>query len=100
MARYLKSTAVDRGSMVRRAHHRRAADHIVDAPEPAVTTWDTHSVAVVGIFGLMFFWVLYFARDILVPITFAFVLNLLLQPASKVLARLHVPKPLAALLTL
>lgn len=62
--------------------------------------WDTQSAALVGIFGLLFFWMLYFARDILVPVTFAFVLNLLLQPAARWLIRLGIPKPIAALLTL
>ncbi len=76
------------------------ADQPVDAPEPAPATWDARTVALAGLFSLLLLWVLYFAREILVPITFAFVLNLLLQPAAKALARFHVPKPIAALLTL
>lgn len=86
--------------MVRRAHHRRTADPPAEAPEPEAASWDAHSLALAGIFSLLLLWLLYFAREILVPITFAFVLNLLLQPAAKALGRLHIPKPIAALLTL
>ena len=57
-------------------------------------------MALAGILGVLLLWVMYFGRDILVPITFAFVLNLLLQPASKALSRLGMPKPIGALLTL
>jgi predicted PurR-regulated permease PerM len=72
----------------------------VDAPEPAVEAWNLRNLALTGIFSLLFLWMLYFARDILLPITFALVLNLLLQPAAKALDRFGIPKPLAALLTL
>jgi predicted PurR-regulated permease PerM len=65
-----------------------------------VSPWDIQSVTLLAIFGVLFLWVLYFARDILMPITFAFVLNLLLQPAARALDRLRIPKPIAALLTL
>jgi predicted PurR-regulated permease PerM len=82
--------------VVRRAHRQREAE----AAEPEVSAWDIQSAALIGIFSLLLFWVLYFARDILVPITFAFVLNLLLQPAARSLDRLSIPKPVAALLTL
>ena len=69
-------------------------------PEAAGVAWDVHSVALAGILGVLLLWVFYFGRDIFVPITFAFVLNLLLQPAAKVLDRMGLPKPVAALLTL
>ncbi len=82
--------------MVRRAHAKRP----VEEQEPVASIWDAQTFAIVGIFGLLLFWVAYFARDILVPITFAFVLNLLLQPAARSLNRLGLPKPLAALFTL
>ena len=90
--------------MVRRAHHKRADNLDVDprniAAQGPGASWDVHGMALAGIFGLLLLWVLYFGRDILVPITFAFVLNLLLQPAARALSRLGVPKPAAALLTL
>ena len=65
-----------------------------------VSGWDTQTVVLIGIFGFLLLWMLYFARDILVPITFAFVLNLLLQPAARSLDRFNIPKPISALLTL
>jgi predicted PurR-regulated permease PerM len=90
--------------MVRRAHHKPARESAVDprsvAAQDLDASWDMQGMALAGIFGLLLLWVLYFGRDILVPITFAFVLNLLLQPAAKVLCRLGIPKPVAALLTL
>jgi predicted PurR-regulated permease PerM len=82
--------------VVRRLPRQREAE----VPEPLVSGWDTRSVALVGIFGLLFLWMLYFARDILVPIAFAFVLNLLLQPAARWFVHFGIPKPIAALLTL
>ena len=69
-------------------------------PEASGVAWDVHSVTLAGILAVLLLWVFYFGRDILVPITFAFVLNLLLQPAAKALGRMGLPKPVAALLTL
>ena len=89
--------------MVRRLQKQREAEERqreAEVPEPLVSVWDPRTMALVGIFGFLLLWVLYFARDILVPITFAFVLNLLLQPAARWLARFNVPKPIAALLIL
>jgi predicted PurR-regulated permease PerM len=40
----------------------------------------------------------YVASEIVLPLVFAIVLKLLLQPALRVLERLHVPRILAALL--
>jgi predicted PurR-regulated permease PerM len=84
--------------VVRQSHRQREAE----APEPevSVSPWDIQSATLLAIFGVLFLWVLYFARDILMPITFAFVLSLLLQPAMRGLTRLHIPKPISALLIL
>lgn len=68
--------------------------------EASTPRWDARTVLVVGIFGLLLLGVLYLARDIAVPITFAFLLNLLLQPAARYLLRLGLPKQLSALLIL
>src|SRR5260370_20214242 len=59
---------------------------------------DMQALLLVGIFGLLFLYTLYFAGEIVLPILFAFVLNLLLQPSMRIFARLHVPKVIAALL--
>jgi predicted PurR-regulated permease PerM len=59
---------------------------------------DMQSVLLLGIFVLAMFYTLYFASEIVLPVAFAFVLYLLLQPSMRVFARLRIPKTLAALL--
>ena len=59
---------------------------------------DLRTVFLGGIFLLAFFATLYGAREIVLPIVLALVLNLLLQPVLRMLERLHVPRMLGALL--
>jgi predicted PurR-regulated permease PerM len=59
---------------------------------------DMKLVLLIGIFSLLMLYTLYYTREIVLPIVFAFVLNLLLQPSMRIFARLHVPKTIAALL--
>jgi predicted PurR-regulated permease PerM len=59
---------------------------------------DLQSLLLLGIFIFALFYTLYFASAIVLPITAAFVLNLLLQPLMRALAKLHVPKVVAAML--
>ena len=59
---------------------------------------DLQLVLLIGIFGLLALYALYFSSEIVLPIVFAFVLNLLLQPSMRLFAQLHVPKMIAALL--
>ena len=87
-------------AVVRRAHHKRAAESGQEEQTATTPTWDMRAVSLTGILCLLLLWMLYFAREILVPITFAFVLNLLLQPVTRTIDRLGIPKPLSALLTL
>jgi predicted PurR-regulated permease PerM len=54
------------------------------------------SVMLSGIFVLMLFYTLYFAAEIVVPVVFAVLLKLLLQPGLRQLDRLRVPAPLGA----
>ncbi len=51
-----------------------------------------------GLFVLALLATAYIARDIVLPLVFAIVLKLLLQPALRALERLHVPRLFAALL--
>ena len=67
--------------------------------QESASVWDTKSLLLAGIFSLLVVCFLYAAREIVVPMIVAFILNLLLQPVMKVFSRLHVPKPLAAILT-
>jgi predicted PurR-regulated permease PerM len=51
-----------------------------------------------GILTLLVFYTLYFAREIVMPILFAFLLTLLLQPAMRVFDKLRIPKIISAAL--
>ena len=51
-----------------------------------------------GIFVLLLFYTLYFTSQIALPVLFAFLLSLVLQPAMRAFAMLRVPKAIAALL--
>jgi predicted PurR-regulated permease PerM len=52
-----------------------------------------------GIFALSVLAALYVASSIILPVVLAFVLNLLLQPAVRLLGRVHLPRAVGALLT-
>src|SRR6478736_9516669 len=52
-----------------------------------------------GLFALGVFAVLYVASSIILPVVLALVLNLLLQPAVRLLGRVHLPRAVGALLT-
>lgn len=58
---------------------------------------DLRTILLLGIFVLLSFYTLYVAREILIPILFAFILNLLLQPAMGALTHLRLPRTIAAL---
>ena len=59
---------------------------------------DLRTMLLLGIFGMLSFYTMYFAREILIPIFFALILSLLLKPAMRALTRLHLPRAIAALL--
>ena len=59
---------------------------------------DVRGVFQGGLFMLALFAALYAGREIVLPIVFAIILNLLLQPALRMLERLHLPRMLGALL--
>jgi predicted PurR-regulated permease PerM len=65
-----------------------------DMPLPS----DPKVIFLGGLFILALLAAAYVASDIVLPLVFAIVLKLLLQPASRMLERLHVPRILAALL--
>ena len=52
-----------------------------------------------GLFVLGVLAALYVASSIILPVVFALVLNLLLQPGVRLLGRLHLPRAVGALLT-
>ena len=74
------------------------------ADEPRVARVDEQalprrmrSVAITGIFVLAIFYTLYLAAEIAIPLVFALLFKLLLQPGVRLLGRIKVPQPLGAL---
>jgi predicted PurR-regulated permease PerM len=59
---------------------------------------DLHSFLLMAILTILMLYSLYFIREIVLPVIFAFVLYLLLQPSMRWFAKLHVPKTVAALM--
>ena len=55
------------------------------------------TLLLMGIFGLLVFFALYFTGEVVQPIIFAVILYLVLQPAMRGAAKLRVPKTVAAL---
>ena len=58
---------------------------------------DLQSLLLMGIFVLLIFFALYFTGEIVLPIIFAIILYLVLQPAMRGAAKLRIPKAVAAL---
>ena len=67
---------------------------LADMPLPS----DTKTFFLGGIFGLATLTAAYVARDIVLPMIFAVMLNLLMQPALSALERLRVPRVLGSIL--
>jgi predicted PurR-regulated permease PerM len=61
---------------------------------------DFRNVMLTGIFVLLLFYTLYVTGEIVVPLVFAVLLKLLLQPAMRALGKLRVPQAAAALATM
>jgi predicted PurR-regulated permease PerM len=64
--------------------------------EAAVTTASARSIGIIVLAVLATLYTMYFARDFLVPIVFAILLNFLLSPVLRALARLRIPPPAGA----
>jgi hypothetical protein len=69
-----------------------------EVPEDLPLPSDPKVIFLGGLFVLAMLAAAYVASEIVLPLVFAIVLKLLLQPALRVLERLHVPRILAALL--
>ena len=67
-------------------------------PEEHPAPSDPKSIFLGGLFVLALLATAFVAREIVLPLVFAIVLKLLLQPALRVLERSHIPRLLAALL--
>jgi predicted PurR-regulated permease PerM len=73
------------------ARAEAAAEEFEAPPLPGV-----RSVMLTGIFVLMLFYTLYFTAEIVIPLIFALLLKLLLQPGLRQLGRLRLPAPAGA----
>jgi predicted PurR-regulated permease PerM len=69
-----------------------------EAPEELPLPSDPKVIFLGGLFVLALLATAYVASEIVLPLVFAIILKLLLQPAMRILERLHVPRILAALL--
>src|SRR5258708_24446884 len=73
------------------------AEPVVSRVETPPLPASMRSVAITGMFGLAIFYTLYFTGEIAIPLAFAVLFKLLLQPGVRLLGRLRVPQPLGAL---
>ncbi len=67
-------------------------------PKGARPRRNLQTLLLVGIFSLLVLYTFYFASALVLPVIVAFVLNLLVQPAMRVLGTLRVPRVVSALL--
>jgi len=70
----------------------------VEEPEEMPLPSDPKAIFLGGLFVVALLAIAYVASEIVLPLAFAIILNLLLQPALRMLERVHVPRILAALL--
>jgi predicted PurR-regulated permease PerM len=70
----------------------------VEEPEEMPLPSDPKAIFLGGLFIVALLAIAYVASEIVLPLAFAIILNLLLQPALRMLVRVHVPRILAALL--
>jgi len=68
--------------------------------QPIQRPWRATAIAMVGMFILALFYTFYFAADFFLPLTLAWILNLLLKPAVRGLKRFHIPEAVGAAILL
>lgn len=73
---------------------QEAQERLADMPLPQ----NIQSLLLMGIFALLILFALYFTAEVVLPIIFAIILYLVLQPAMRAAAKLRIPKAVAALL--
>src|SRR3954451_8078941 len=83
------------GAVMERKTFATAAEDDEDMPLPT----DPKTVFLGGLFFFAALAVLYVASEIILPLVFAIVLKLLLQPLVRFLERIHIPRCIGAILT-
>lgn len=77
----------------------RSAEPSLQVTEPGPSLpQDVHIVLLAGVFVLLSLFALYLAATVAIPMVFAVLLKLLLQPGVRQLQRLRVPEPLGGLI--
>jgi predicted PurR-regulated permease PerM len=76
---------------------REAAEPVLEYSDAPRLPQDVRSVMLSGIFVLLVFYALYATGEITIPLVFAILFKLLLQPGVRLLERLRFPVPVAAL---
>jgi predicted PurR-regulated permease PerM len=71
-------------------------ERVTDRPDMPLPE-DLKAVFLGGIFVMALLGGAYVAKEVVLPIVLAFVLKLLLQPVMRLLARLHIPRIVAAI---
>jgi predicted PurR-regulated permease PerM len=79
--------------------HAAVTDGAVDETEMPLPS-DPRTFFLGGLFALGVLAALYIASSVILPVVLAFVMNLLLQPAVRLLGRLHLPRAVGALLSI
>jgi predicted PurR-regulated permease PerM len=87
----VSSTAVVSGEQI--GPSPEAQERQAEMPLPR----DLQSLLLMGIFLLLVFFALYFTGEVVLPIVFAIILYLVLQPAMRGATKLGIPKAIAAL---
>jgi predicted PurR-regulated permease PerM len=80
------------------AENRERVEERPEPPrlQPIQRPWRATAVAIVGLFLLAIFYTFYFAREIFLPLTLAWILNMLLRPILDCLRRWHIPEAIGA----
>ncbi len=74
-----------------------AAGKAGDRREPLPLPRNFQTLLLFGIFTMLLFYTLYFTGEIVLPVIFAFILYLVLQPAMRVFLGMHLPRAIAAI---
>lgn len=68
--------------------------------QPLRKPFNVTAISVLGLFILALFYTLYLARDFFLPLTLAWILSLILKPAVRALAKLHIPEAIGSAIVL
>src|SRR5579863_10442735 len=91
---------IERAIEVEVAIEAEAVPRAVAARSEIELPHEFRSVVMTAILAIMFFYTLYFARAVFVPLLLAMLLRLFLELPMKFLGRFHIPRAIAAILVI